>query len=380
MIPKSMLTLLIAITIVSCSLESRNSNSVSFVATSSTKLRILAILGHAGKSHFDFFKPLLEELAQRGHELTVISSFPRNESLRNYKDIDIRSASSRNPINLVNVKNLDLSWFRMLSNVQRLRSHGIENCRNTYENSQVRQLIESNAKFDLIMTEAFNTDCYMGFVHRFQAPFILLSSHQIMPWTARSLDDPHNPSYVPHLFTRYSRIMNFFERLTNTLSLLFIQRYYEYAYNGDAQAVAEKAIGTMPNVGDIITNASGILLNVHHSLHGSAPHNPNVVEVGGLHIPSKIKPLPLDIKRFLDNAGYGVVYFNFGSMVKAASLPTEKLEAILNAIKSISPVKVIWKWEMDELPNKPVNLMVKKWLPQFDLLSKLLDGQMEGEE
>lgn len=34
---------------------------------------ILVIFGHPGKSHYDVFKPLFQELGARGHNLTIIS-------------------------------------------------------------------------------------------------------------------------------------------------------------------------------------------------------------------------------------------------------------------------------------------------------------------
>ncbi|EFN66981.1 hypothetical protein EAG_15338 [Camponotus floridanus] len=70
-------------------------NETMFVNATKSKLKILGIFGHLGKSHFDMFKPLLEELARRGHEVTVVSYFPRTddakakEPLPNYKDINL---------------------------------------------------------------------------------------------------------------------------------------------------------------------------------------------------------------------------------------------------------------------------------------------------
>lgn len=45
----------------------------------------------------------------------------------------------------------------------------------------------------------------------------------------------------------------------------------------------------------------------------------------------------------------------------------EARNAITNAFKQISQ-RVLWKWELDDLPNKPINIMTKKWMPQRDIL------------
>lgn len=41
------------------------------------------------------------------------------------------------------------------------------------------------------------------------------------------------------------------------------------------------------------------------------PNVPGIVDVGGIHIASA-KPLPEDLKKFLDEATHGVIYFSFG--------------------------------------------------------------------
>lgn len=41
------------------------------------------------KSHFSGFQPLFKELANRGHNVTVLSTFPLKKPLANYTDIVI---------------------------------------------------------------------------------------------------------------------------------------------------------------------------------------------------------------------------------------------------------------------------------------------------
>lgn len=32
------------------------------------------------------------------------------------------------------------------------------------------------------------------------------------------------------------------------------------------------------------------------------------------------------------------------------------------------PQRVLWKWESDSMPGKPDNVMLRRWLPQQDVL------------
>jgi len=52
-----------------------------------------------------------------------------------------------------------------------------------------------------------------------------------------------------------------------------------------------------------------------------------------------------------------------------SSIPEHIKNAFINVLAQI-PQRVLWKYE-DELENKPKNVMMKKWLPQRDILSKL---------
>lgn len=51
--------------------------------------KILGIFPHPGYSHFAMFKPLLEGLSEKGHEVTVISHFPRKSKKENYHDVSL---------------------------------------------------------------------------------------------------------------------------------------------------------------------------------------------------------------------------------------------------------------------------------------------------
>ncbi|XP_076655539.1 UDP-glucosyltransferase 2-like [Halictus rubicundus] len=340
------------------------------------KLKILAVFGHLGKSHFDVFKPLLEELGRRGHELTVISYFPRTEKakaaepLPNYKDVSLVTKDQELFINVVNLHNVTHPRYALFANIFGLNYMAQLACDATLKNPRVKEFLAAGEKFDLVITESFNTRCFFALFHRQDVPFIEMSTHQLMPWVYADLGFSSEASYKPSMFSRLPMPMNFGQRMWNVFADVFATVVAKTVYHWRDQSVIEKYYGSdVPNLKEMSSNASLMLVNTHFSLHGPQPYPPNVVEVGGLHISPKINPLPQDIKKFLDEAHEGVLYFNFGSMVKTSTIPEDKLTVLLNVLASL-PRKVIWKWETDDLPMKPNNVLVKKWLPQFDILSE----------
>lgn len=365
--------LLIAVLSTYCSAA----NETAFVNTDKTKLKILSIFGHLGKSHFDVFKPLLEELARRGHEITVISYFPRTESVKakeplpNYKDISLVDPKVGVYLNIVDLREIHHSFFYIVTQLSLLRRMADFACNHGLRNPLITEFLRTDEKFDVILTESFNTDCFLGLIHRFKpAPYLALSSHQIMPWINNNMGNVDNPSYIPHIFLGFTRPMDFFNRMINTMTLSLCNAVYSYWYQVVDQAIVNEIFDSdLPKLSEIAQQSKALLVNTHSSLHGIRPQLPNVVEVGGLHIPSRINPLPKDIAKFLDSASEGVLFFSLGSMIKSTTMPQEKLDAILKMLDSI-PRKVIWKWESDELPRKIDNVMTRKWLPQFDVMSK----------
>lgn len=83
-------------------------------------------------------------------------------------------------------------------------------------------------------------------------------------------------------------------------------------------------------------------------------------------------PLALQkIKEILDNATNGVVYFSLGSNAKSKDFPSETKTLLLDVMREL-PYTILWKYEEDALPGQPENVKIAKWLPQQDVLSKLM--------
>jgi len=55
-----------------------------------------------------------------------------------------------------------------------------------------------------------------------------------------------------------------------------------------------------------------------------------------------------------------------GSLLRGESFAAEKRQMFLNVFNKI-PQRILWKWE-GELPGKPFNVMIRKWMPQRDIL------------
>ncbi|XP_069681751.1 UDP-glycosyltransferase UGT5-like [Periplaneta americana] len=339
---------------------------VVFCISFATCSRILAIFPYVGKSHHDVYIPYLKQLAARGHEVVVVSHFPQDSPFPNLTDISLKGSVNMPPVQGISFNMIE--FVGPLENVVMLRYLAQIHCESILPLPQVQQL--RNRTFDLIITELFNTDCFLGLVHGFNTPFIYFSSSNLLAWANERIGNPDNPSYIPNLATELSDRMNFMERLGNTFhTLLFTWVLYPMLFNRPGRFTAENRLkASLPPLEDIAKRGSLILVNSHFTVNRPRPLVPAVIEVGGIHITKPPKNLPKDIDDFLSGAEHGVIYFSMGSMIRAETLPADKRDAFLQAFAEL-PQRVLWKWENDSLPGRPHNVKTAKWLPQFDVLN-----------
>lgn len=98
---------------------------------------------------------------------------------------------------------------------------GYEVCEVLFNTSVLQNLKSTTKKYDLFISEIFGTDCMLGFAHIFNIPIVELTSSVNLPWGSDRIGNPDNPSYISTYFSPYPSKMNLWERLQNTLTLLF---------------------------------------------------------------------------------------------------------------------------------------------------------------
>ncbi|GLV33061.1 UDP-glycosyltransferase family 36 member D1 [Carabus blaptoides fortunei] len=339
--------------------------------STASALNILGLFPHPGKSHFDVFEPLLQALASKGHNLTVISHFPRRTSLERYTDVSLRGDTDI-LLNAISIEDFPKSRLVSYSSIGFLIHAAKESCKGLHT-KEVQQFLKEDHKFDLIITEMFNTECFLGFVHKYQIPFVGLSSCTLMPWTSKRFGNPTNPAYIPANLLPFSHRMSFLERVENTMFYVMANILFEYFMENPGYVEARKAFGDeLPRLDTVASNVSLLLVNTHFSLNLPRPLVPNIIEVGGMYLPKR-KALPLNIEKFISESPHGAIYFSMGSMIKAHTFPDEKRDAFLGAFGKLRQ-RVLWKWENDSMPAKPDNVLIQNWLPQYDILSIEANG------
>lgn len=298
--------------------------------------------------------------------MTVLTTDPMNENLTNLREIDLSPAYEA----WRSTDIIEYSEKESLTKViVKLKEVGQKVVEVEMEVPEVRELLNSEeAKFDLVIAE-FYYPISMAFSSRFNCPLILAQSADLTSGLHELVGNPNHILQYPTYMLRYDHPLKFSERLASLIGY-FAQRYVFGSYLGHYDKIAKKYFGEdLPPLSEIMSTTSLIISNSNPVFSNMRPQVPaNVVMGGGIHIQPP-KPLPEDLKQFLDAATEGVVYFSFGSNVFSANIPSEKQKVILETLSEL-PFKVIWKFEADDLEGKPDNVKLVKWVPQQDVLRK----------
>ncbi|XP_031630557.1 UDP-glucuronosyltransferase 1-3-like isoform X2 [Contarinia nasturtii] len=340
---------------------------LTFLINSTHSLKILGLFPHPGLSHFHFFHPIMRGLADAGHDVTVLSHFPDKNAPPNYKDLTLNGADSL-------TDSVDLQWFsyrpfyQPFLEFEKLAQWGYEACELTLNSTDVQNLINTNVKFDVLLVEQFNSDCMMGLAWKLKAPVIGLSSCVLMPWHYDRFGIPWILSYITAQPLGSTDNMTYTERLLNFFYMNLYKIWYHYISLRQIDTLTRKYLRdeNMPHLSELVKETSLMFLNTHYSLEGSRPNPPSIIEIGGIHI-TEPKPLDPELESFLNSAEDGVIYVSWGSLIRAATLPEDKRNHLLKAFGSFKQ-KVLWKFENETLANQPSNVLIRKWMPQKDIL------------
>ncbi|KAJ6648180.1 UDP-glycosyltransferase UGT5 [Pseudolycoriella hygida] len=332
----------------------------------STSIRVLGLFPHPGISHFNFFHPIMLGLAEVGHDVTVVSHFPDSHAPSNYKDIKIEDEEL-----MVNSVDLELfekrHSFRFFREFFTIYEWGRRSCELALNSKALEKVLAMKEQFDVVIVEQFNSDCMVGVAWKLKAPFIGLSSTEIISYHYDRLGIPLLPSHVPTSVSDYTDKMSFLQRLSNWIAGHSFPMLRRMFMDQSDDALLRKQFGDdMPSVTEISKQISLMFVNTHYSLSGPKLLPPTVVELGGAHI-KKPKAIDKTVQHILDSAEHGVIYVSWGSMIRAKSLPEDKREALLQAFATFKQT-VLWKWENDTLANQPDNVFIQKWMPQQDIL------------
>ncbi|XP_026734656.1 UDP-glucuronosyltransferase 1-7C-like [Trichoplusia ni] len=340
---------------------------VFLLAASARAARLLAVLPTNTKSHHAMYGRLLEALAWRDHQLTVITHFPMKNPLPNVQQISLAGTIPEITNNLTKQHNSIKPDF--ITNLEQIMKECVHACETVSRVPAVKALFNSTEAFDLIIVEVFGSDCFLPLGKKYGAPVVGFLSSVPLPWVNEQLGNPEATAYVPSYMVGYGQRMTLWERFANTMAVIAAKLLYTYKSQIPSQVIADRLFGPGPKLESLAQNYSLVLSNSHFSINEVRPLVPALVEVGGLHLEDS-PVLPRDMQKLLDAATEGVIYWSFGSMSRIETIPTDTLSKIFDVLSEL-PQTVLIKMDRRMLAQNitvPENVYTMDWIPQHATL------------
>ncbi|XP_046972446.1 uncharacterized protein LOC124539191 [Vanessa cardui] len=330
--------------------------------------RILAVFPTPSISHHLVFRPLINELVRRGHEVTVITTdpqYPPGQTPDNLTEIDVHDVSYKvwkdEFAKAPNENTVDI-----LSQVRTTIKILLKLVIAQIDTSRVQHLIrEKKGEFDLLFIEAFVKPALI-YSHFFKVPVIQISSFSGLSHNYKAIGAVEHPFLYPSIVQQRYYNLTKWEKIQMALRYWRLQNIFDEANEDDDKALQSKYGSDFPSLNELCDNIHMLFLNTHPVWLNNQPVPPNVIYIRGIDMkPPKI--LPKDLQTILDTSKNGIIYFSLGTSINHSLIPLEKILIFIKVFSQL-PYDVIWKWNGDVLPGKSKNIYVFKWLPQADLL------------
>lgn len=196
----------------------------------STASRILFLFPSPSKSHLIVVKGLSTTLAERGHDVTVVSPFPLDKPMKNYRDIKVEVPEDMLKLSTLMVTKPNENLFKMLPRLMRnLFTMGND----MLAMPEFKKMMNEES-FDLVIIGMFFNNYLLGVGDHFKCPTMILSVGGPMTLTDVMVGNPLSVSSVAHPFfdanikTFTGRVKNFLiyggDLLMKTTYMNYIQK------------------------------------------------------------------------------------------------------------------------------------------------------------
>ena len=251
--------------------------------------KIVVLYPVGSKSHLISVMPIVDELAQRGHDITLVTSFkvPISDSMRLIFLDDLAAKLDA----------FSPDWFAMSNEgptqiftmMGHLKSMFIDGYECLTSNREFRSLIDKK-DIDLFIVDALFSDFTFPIIDRLKVPFVLHSSGTGVPFILQPAGMSMNYASTPTVMTDFDDQMTFMQRLINTVSSELAYSVMDIFLIRSLEERIRKDTPDIRPLAELRREASLLLLNSHPATDWPRSFHPNVIPLGAMHT-RKAKPL-----------------------------------------------------------------------------------------
>uniref|UniRef100_A0A336KLR3 UDP-glucuronosyltransferase n=1 Tax=Culicoides sonorensis TaxID=179676 RepID=A0A336KLR3_CULSO len=327
----------------------------------------------ASPSHHNWNRNIYYALADKGHNVTVLSPDVDREITKNVHYIKIEGMyealyNGSDQFNFVEMTKVtkfqntkDFWEFCTITADVAAASKGLQTLLNYPETFKV----------DLLMLDLTVGPYMLGFLNKFNyPPTVAVTAFSYPHYMFHSFGGHRQPAYMPHHEADFPNEMSLYQRLFNQI----LTWYDDYLYLGHFLKDQDKLMrqifknDNLPYVLDLTKKIGLLLSNTHFAVEKMQPLPTNVITVGGLQIRPP-KPLDNELKSFIEAGKKGTVLFSLGTNMKSSLLDKSIIQMFLNVFNELPHFHFIWKYETDLDLKIPKNVKLQGWVRQNDILA-----------
>lgn len=331
--------------------------------------RILAIFPVPFKEHQLVYRPLVEELANKGHHITLLTTDP----------IDLRVAGNGSLVKMID--QIDLSFvynLPVLDELNTISSNAKDMLRSIFnvmrkvseaelQHPSVQELIAGNERFDLVMVEWSGVSLMNAFAHHFNAPLVAITNGGAYINAHEALGNPNHPVGYPNIFMPFTEDLSLLQRISSVFFTIWYRIYYYTEEIPKQNLIASNNFGpNIPNLLEIEQSADLLLINSYQALGNVRPVGPTTIYLGGIHRKTHLgDEMREDLALFLEHSDEPIVYVNLD-----LDPVTDywRLDKIVKALESLQAT-IVWNWNQGQFVNTSTRIYQSFNLPQEEILA-----------
>ncbi|XP_055916903.1 UDP-glycosyltransferase UGT5-like [Eupeodes corollae] len=336
---------------------------------------ILGVFTTISPSHNIVHMSYVRALAERGHNVTVVTALPTKDKNPKYHHILIPQTEQRKKeVDEFKAK-LKLTNRGIIESIK----DGVANVfgfghmqSDPLKDQRFQDLMNNpDNKFDLVIMGYFFNEFHIGIGAHFKCPVVISFMSATNNFIDSLIGNPPEVAYVPASpLVAAPDPMKFTGRLQNFITNFFI-RLLAFFLDWEMSNLYSEIFppSKYPSFEDAKKNVSLVLCNSHFTEGVVRPNVPGLVDVGGIQIKQKPDPLPENLQKIFNaSSEHGLIYLSFGSNIKSADMNPKLYEILFKALAGLKQ-NVLWKWDAAKKPGNAPNIFYEKWLPQDDLLA-----------
>lgn len=263
--------------------------------------RILAVYPVPSISHQVVFRPLMQELAKRGHEVVVITAdpaFPKGQSPQNLTEIDVHDLSYKmwNDFLETGKAQAHLTYTQ----IKIFLDIFLDIFEAETQSVEVQKLLNDKERsFDLLFVESCIRPA-LSFAYRYNVPVIEFSSFGGVLGAFDGTGTPTNFLVYPLPSRQRVYNLSLWEKISEVYNDYMIEKICDEHVETENKIVRGIFGPKVPSLRELKKQVQLIFLNVNPIWDFNRPVPPNIIYLGGIHQkPDKQLPKVVFIKILL---------------------------------------------------------------------------------